>query len=91
MGGADSDLGLTSYAEYGLDVLEYSTEGTQVPNSIIGQVTSTANWLGSLGVGIVPGTFNQTTAAGPIGDLANSETIPSKSYGYTAGAVYRKS
>ena len=88
--GTDMDLGVTSYADYGLDILEYSTEGTQVPKSIIGQVTSTALWLGSLGVGVVPGSFNDTTAYGPIGDLANSGTIPSKSYGYTAGAVYRK-
>jgi hypothetical protein len=86
----DVNLGYNEeYAEYGLDVLEYGSEGTKMANSLIGNYQSSTYWLGFLGLGITPVTFNQTPALGPIGDLYAGGYIPSRSYGYTAGAKYR--
>jgi hypothetical protein len=88
--GIDANLGSNVYADYGLDTLVYGSEGHAVSNSIIGSITSTKFWLGSLGLGIIPGSFNSTQALGPIGDLYAQRAVPSRSYGYTAGAKYRR-
>jgi len=94
--GADKHLGNTGYAEYGLDNLTFGTTGVSLPNAIIGSfnytglVNSTQYLLGFFGLGVVPGSFNNTQIPSALSGLLEKEgTIPSHSYGYTAGASYQ--
>jgi hypothetical protein len=88
----DTQLGDTGYALYGLDNVDLSDQIT-VPSQIVAILNSTEFWLGSLGLGIqssrFEGTMNHLTF---LSSLVETEgLIPSHSYGYTAGAYYRKS
>jgi hypothetical protein len=75
-----------------LDILEFGTTGVYLNNSIIGSINNTEYWLGYFGLGIVPGNFTTTEVLSPISGLVETEgSIPSHSYGFTAGANYRKS
>lgn len=62
-------------------------------NSVIARINTTDYWLGYLGLGVVSGAFpklgqvNSTLLnLGPV----HEGITQSLSYGYTAGAVYRK-
>jgi hypothetical protein len=95
--GVDEKLGNTGYAEYGLDDLTFGTTGVVLPSAIIGSINTTGlvnttqYLLGYFGLGIVPGSFNGTTPLSAISSLVEKDgIIPSHSYGYTAGAKYRK-
>lgn len=60
-------------------------------DSIIASISDTDYLVGFFGVGIVPGNFTTTTAISTISNLVEvAGLIPSRSYGYTAGASYRK-
>ena len=63
-----------------------------IPSALIGSVVATGTtWLGSFGVGIVPGNFNNTYPISALSALVETQgVIDSHSYGYTAGARYRK-
>jgi hypothetical protein len=90
--GLDAQFGFNGNAQYGLDVLEFSTTGVSLPNSIIGSINTTEYWLGFFGVGIIPGNFTNMQALSPISALVEEQgSIPSHSYGFTAGASYRES
>jgi len=90
--GLDSQLGFTGDGNYGLDILEFGSTGVSLNNSIIGSINTTDYWLGYLGLGAIPGNFTTTDIPSPIFALVdNASVIPSHSYGFTAGAVYRKS
>ena len=60
---------------------------------IVGIINSTDFLLGSFGLGVTPSNFtadeNQPTFLSSL--VENTSTIPSHSYGYTAGAHYRQS
>lgn len=85
----DAQLGDGGYGYYGLDSI-YLDE-TTVPSQIIAVVNSTDQWVGSLGLGVQQTRFNGTENVLPLLSslVQNSSTIPSHSYGYTAGAFYR--
>ena len=95
--GVDEQLGNTWYAEYGLDDLTFGTTGVILPGAIIGSINTTGQanttqyLLGNFGLGVVPGNFNGSTPLSAISGLVEvDDKIPSHSYGYTAGAKYRK-
>jgi hypothetical protein len=96
--GVDEQLGNTGYAEYGLDDLTFGTTGVSLRKAIIGSFNTTGSvettrlTLGYFGVGIVPGNFNGTSIPSALSGLVEWDgSIPSHSYGYTAGAKYRES
>jgi hypothetical protein len=89
--GFDTQLGDTGYALYGLENVSLSDQ-VNVPSQIVAILNDTEFWLGSLGLGIqssrFEGTMNHLTF---LSSLVETEgLIPSHSYGYTAGAYYRK-
>jgi hypothetical protein len=87
----DLGLGFTGDAVYGLDILEFGASGVSMNKSIIGTINTTTYWLGFLGLGNIPGSFNDAVVPSPIGGLAAAGSVPSQSYGFTAGAIYRES
>jgi len=94
--GVGKQLGNIGYAQYGLDNLTFGTTGVSLPSTIIGSFNTTGSLnatqylLGFLGVGIVPGSFNNTQIPSALSALVEKEgSIPSHSYGYTAGAKYQ--
>lgn len=89
--GLDQDLGFGGYGDYGMDTLTFGTTGVSLSNSIVSSIATSEYWLGFFGLGIVPGNFSTFTAISAISGLVETEgAIPSHSYGYTAGANYRK-
>jgi hypothetical protein len=83
-------LGVTGSADYGLDTISVG-DAISVPEQIVGIMNSTEFLLGSLGLGVIPSNFsskNQPTFLTSM--VENQSAIPSHSYGYTAGAYYRK-
>ena len=90
--GFDTKLGDTGYAFYGLDNVSLSDQ-VSAPSQIVAILNSTEFWLGSLGLGIQSSRFEGTiNHLALLSNLVETEgLIPSHSYGYTAGAYYRKS
>ena len=89
--GLDTQLGMQGYGNYGLDNLEFGTTGVNLPNVIISTINDTAYWVPYFGLGIVPGSFGGTEPRSALSGLVEiTGTIPSHSYGFTAGASYRK-
>ncbi len=83
-------LGVTGSADYGLDSVSVGDE-ISVPGQIVGIMNSTAFLLGSLGLGVIPSNFTSNNQATFLTSMVeNQSAIPSHSYGYTAGAYYRK-
>lgn len=83
-------LGDSGWADYGLDTISIG-DSISVPRQIVGVINSTQFLLGSLGLGVVPSSFitdNQPTFLSSM--VQNQSAIPSHSYGYTAGAYYRR-
>ena len=89
----EAELGYSADGLYGFDTVALGN-GSNV--SQVKQVVATiadveAYWLGVFGLG--PKSINFTTFNDPIpsfmSDLVNTSTIPSLSWGYTAGASYR--
>jgi hypothetical protein len=81
----------TGYAQYGLDDITFGSTGITLNNTIIGSINTTEYWLGMLGLGVVPGNFKNITSLPAISGLVEKNSaIPTHSYGYTAGAKYRK-
>jgi hypothetical protein len=87
--GLDPQLGFSGDANYGLDTLEFGTTGVAIKDTIIGTITTSEYLLGFFGLGDIPGNFTNFEASPPISALENQSVIPSNSYGYTAGAIYR--
>jgi hypothetical protein len=89
--GLDTQLGFTGDAIYGLDVLELGTTGVSLKNAIVGSINTTEYWLGFLGLSNIAGDFTGIVVPSLISGLAEDGSIPSQSYGFTAGAKYRQS
>lgn len=101
MFGRNDDVGW-SYAfgvRYGTDTMAFSSSsaggGLQTPHPVpFAMMTRWDYWLGS--ISLVPWYIDDSTGKEGQGKqtllemLANSSAIPSRSYGYTAGAYYRK-
>ena len=87
---APTDSGL-----YGFDTLGVGVPGqgnVTLEHQVVAGITTKDFFLGSLGLHQRPISFpDQTTAPSLITYLKANSLIPSLSYGYTAGASYRKS
>jgi hypothetical protein len=93
----DKQLGNYGYGDYGLESLTFGSTGVTLPSALIsvfngsGPTNTTSYFDGMFGVGITPGTFNGTVPLPAINALVEQDAaILSHSYGFTAGAVYRK-
>ena len=88
--GLDPQLGFIGDGIYGFDNISLS-DSVSVPSQVVGVINTTDYWLGFFGLGVEPTNF--TSANKPTFMDSMVETlslIPSHSYGYTAGAYYRK-
>lgn len=99
---APMTLGVDTIGLFGLDTvtigLSEEGEGPAVSNTTIGTIGTYATkatpefWLGYIGLQSKPSTFlQQPSRPSYITGLFEMQGIPSQSFGYTAGAQYRKS
>ena len=97
--GAESNLGYTGNAvngSYGYDTVglpgKPGAANISVNHQVIAGITTEAFYIGSLGLSNQPINFTDSTDSSPslLTSLKNQNLIPSLSYGYTAGASYRK-
>ena len=86
-------LGILSNGQYGTDTVGLGVEaatGLTSNHNVVGGVLAEPYYLGQIGLK----SSNTTTVNGTasfMAQLKNDNLIPSLSYGYTAGAIYRKS
>ncbi|KAI2637186.1 acid protease [Hypomontagnella submonticulosa] len=88
-----SYLGLGGNGDYAMEtVVVYDSVRrwqTSFNKQIVAGINETSYFTGFFGLGITPGRFNNVVVQSPIASLVEqSGTIPSHSYGYTAGAYY---
>ena len=84
---AQQVFGIYKQAAYGNDSLSLGGGSqTVVPNQAVGAFNAPEYWLGTLGVGVQQSNGGQASL---LSSLKGQGTIPSLSYGYTAGASYR--
>lgn len=88
----ESFLGITSDGKYGLDSVGLGVEaatGLTSSQNLVAGVLTEPFYLGQ--VGLKPSnTTNVNGTATFMAQLKNEKLVPSLSYGYTAGALYRK-
>lgn len=88
--GLDPQLGFGGSADYLFDSIALSDQ-ISVPSQVIGVTNTTEYWLGLFGLGIKPSNFTNVEKKTFLASMVeNQSLIPSHSYGYTAGAYYRK-
>lgn len=92
--GVEKALGLVGNGLYGFDSVAMGFPGEEGPstvNSTIGTLVSANFWLGHIGVHHKSTNFSAFEAPVPsyMMDLFDQGSIPSMSFGYTAGAQYR--
>lgn len=88
--GLDPQLGFGDDGQYGLDSIALNDQ-ISVPSQILGVVNTTDYWLGFFGLGVEPTNFTSTDQKTFLDSMVeNQSLIPSHSYGFTAGAHYRK-
>lgn len=88
--GLDPQLGFTGDGKYGFDNISLS-EGISVPSQVVGVINTTEYWLGFFGLGVEPTNFTSADKPTFLDSMVETMSlIPSHSYGYTAGAYYRK-
>jgi len=88
-------LGLDDEANYGFDTVTLGWQGSGLPtvqHSTIANMATFDFWLGTFGINPQPANFTTYTDPQPsfMTQLKNNNTIPSLSWGYTAGNQYRK-
>lgn len=86
--------GMEGNGDYGMDTISFynnvNRQRTEVDGVLIGAINTTDYYQGFIGVGVTPGQFGANLTLPFISQLAQTYgTIPSHSYGYTAGAYYR--
>ncbi|KAI5868434.1 acid protease [Durotheca rogersii] len=86
-------LGLGGNGDYGMEtVVVYDSVRrwqTSFNKQLVASIIETGYYTGFFGLGITPGRFEDVVANSPIATLVQQDgTIPSHSYGYTAGAYY---
>ena len=97
--GAEANLGYSGNeinGTYGYDNLEIQAKGANVTvnHQVIAGITTQVFYVGRLGLSNQPITFGSNganTADSLLTSLKKQNSIPSQSFGYTAGASYRKS
>ena len=89
--GLDPQLGFSGNAIYGFDNISLS-DSISVPSQVVGVINTTDYWLGFFGLGVKPTNFTSVDKPTFLDSLVEvMSLVPSHSYGYTAGAYYRKS
>jgi hypothetical protein len=94
--GIDQNLGYTGNAYYGYEKIVLETLGSNaitVSDTTVGAFAVSDLWLGSLGLNPKPTNWTTSDAPWPsfMTKLKGQNSIPSISFGYTAGAPYRYS
>lgn len=89
------NLGLTGNGHYGLETVGLGLPGEAGPlayNITLSTLVTQNFWLGHIGLHAKPTNFSEFQAPAPsyITTLFDQKSIPSVSFGYTAGAPYRK-
>lgn len=89
-------LGLDDEANYGFDTVTLGWQGSggpSVQHSTIANMAYYEFWLGTFGLNPQPANFTTYTDPQPsfMTQLKRNNTIPSLSWGYTAGNQYRES
>lgn len=89
-------LGLDDEANYGFDTVTLGWQGSSGPSvqhSTIANMAYYEFWLGTFGLNPQPANFTTYTDPQPsfMTQLKRNNTIPSLSWGYTAGNQYRES
>lgn len=89
-------MGTGGNGQYGFDTIAAYSPITKIgfdmSNVLMSAINSTTYFLGYFGVGMRAGNFGDIVATPPMRQAVQSfGWIPSYSYGYTAGASYRKS
>lgn len=88
--GLDPQLGFSGDGIYGFDNISLS-EDISVPSQVVGVINTTDYWLGFFGLGVEPTNFTSADKPTFLDSMVEiMSVIPSHSYGYTAGAYYRK-
>ncbi|KAF1935241.1 acid protease [Clathrospora elynae] len=92
---AREELGYNASGLYGLDTLGLmiaNSGGPTLQNQTIGGVVNDRLWVGRLGMDVKPSNFSdfEDPQRSLITTLKEEGYIPSRSYGYTAGAYYKK-
>ena len=88
--GLDPQLGFSGNAIYGFDNISLS-DSVSVPSQVVGVINTTEYWLGFFGLGVEPTNFTSADKPTFLDSMVEDMSlIPSHSYGYTAGAYYRK-
>ena len=89
---AESYLGITSKGQFGTDTVglgvDENTGLTSNQNAVAGVLTEPF-YIGQVGLKSTNST-NANGTASLLSQLKDQKLIPSLSYGYTAGAIYRK-
>lgn len=94
--GLELNLRPSDIATFGLDTIalgfENATGGPQVDGQIVAAISGSQNMLGMFGLGDQDTNLNNFSAPRPsfLKTLYSKNLIPSLSWGYTAGAQYRK-
>lgn len=73
--------------------VHHSSTGETIPfkQQLVAGINDTTFYTGFFGLGNTLGDFDGVVARGPIAALSEDhQIIPSRSYGYTAGAYYGK-
>lgn len=90
------NFGLTGNGHYGYDTVGLGIpgeEGPTVDNTTIGTLKNPNFWLGHLGLHPKPTNWSTDTSIPPVPSymtmLFEQGSIPSRSYGFTAGSQYR--
>jgi hypothetical protein len=88
--GSDPELGNSQYGYYGLDTIALNDDASE-SGQIIALLNTSDVWVGEMGLGVQQTRINGSQNTLPLlSSLVQSNaTIPSHSYGYTAGAAYR--
>ncbi len=88
--GLDPQLAFGGVGIYGFDNISLS-DSVSVPSQVVGIINTTEYWLGLFGLGVEPTNFTSVDKPTFLDSMVETMSlIPSHSYGYTAGAYYRK-
>lgn len=95
--GAERNLNFTDYdnGDYGFDTLALGyagAGGVSLEQQVVAGIATKDFYLGFLGLTPRPVNFSLTESSPSfLSNLKNQSKIPSLSYGYSAGAYYRRS
>jgi hypothetical protein len=78
------------YGQYGQDVIRFD-DGIDYPNQVVAAINDTTYMTGMVGLSVKSPTFYEVGKSSLLSYLFDSKKIPSRSWGYAAGASYSTS